>query len=91
MELDWRHRLTLQMLASGNTRGEAATASGVHRQSLLRWRWVSPEFAGLVAAAREAGRDERVYRMWLGHPRRGHRPPTGKGHGGKPRFSYGQR
>jgi hypothetical protein len=68
MELDWRHRLALQMLASGNTLGEAATASGVHRQSLLRWRWESPDFAQAVTAAREAGGDERRYRAWLHTP-----------------------
>lgn len=91
MELDWRHRLTLQMLASGNTLGEAATASGVHRQSLLRWRWESPEFAQAVTAAREAGREERTFRLWLRHPFRGLRPPTGKGHGGAARFVWGRR
>jgi hypothetical protein len=91
MELDWRMNLILRMLASGNTLGEAATASGVHRQSLLRWRWESPEFAQAVVVARETGAIERRYRVWLRHPFRGRRPPAGKGHGGKPAFAYGRR
>lgn len=91
MELDWRMRLILRMLASGNTLGEAAMGAGVHRQSLLRWRWCIPDFAQAVAAARETGKTERAYRLWLRHPFRGKRPPTGKGHGGKPRFTYGRR
>ena len=67
---------------------EASTAAGIHRQTF--WRWVSsmPDFAQAVVAAREEGKAERVYRAWLGHYRRGMRPPTGKGHGGKPRFAY---
>jgi hypothetical protein len=50
-----------------------------------------PEFADAVAAAREVGKEERTFRIFLRHPFRGLRPPTGKGHGGKPRFSYGRR
>ena len=91
MDLDWRMNLVLRMLASGNTLGEAANAAGVHRQSVLRWRWVSPEFAGLVAEALRKGQDERTFRQWLRHPFRGRRPPSGKGHGGTPKFSYGMR
>jgi len=91
MQLDWRMTLILRMLASGNTLGEAATTAGVHRQSLLRWRWEWPEFAELVAEALGKGKDERTFRLWLRHPFRGMRPPAGKGNGGKPRFSYGKR
>lgn len=47
-----------------------------------------PEFADAVAMEREVGKDVRSYLIWLRHPFRGKRPPTGKGHGGKPRFSY---
>ena len=36
-------------------------------------------------------KDERTFRLWLRHPFRGLRPPSGKGHGGKPRFAYGRR
>ena len=51
----------------------------------------SEEFAQAVAEARLQGQAERTYRLWLRHPFRGKRPPTGKGHGGNPRFSYGVR
>ena len=90
MELDWRMDLILRMLAAGNTLGEAAKAAGVHRQSVLRWRWESPGFSGLVDEALEKGKAEREFRLWLRHPFRGCRPPTGKGFRGKPRFSYGR-
>ena len=49
-----------------------------------------PEFADAVAVEREKGKDKRVFRAWLYHPFRGRRPPTGKGHGGKPAFRYGR-
>jgi hypothetical protein len=49
----------------------------------------SPEFAEAVVAAREVGKNEREFRIWLRHPFRGKRPPTGKGHGGKPIFTWG--
>lgn len=91
MELDQRMKLILRLLASGHTLGEAAVVASVHRQTLLRWRWDSPEYSNLVADALEKGKDERTYRLWLRHPFRGKRPPTGKGHGAKPRFAYGRR
>ena len=59
---------------------EAATAAGMTRQGIY-WRCgISPDFAQAVTAARELGRDERTFRLWLRHPFRGKRPPTGKGH-----------
>ena len=70
---------------------EAAAAAGVTRQAVLKWVNASAEFREAVALAREVGHAERVYRAWLGHYRRGMRPPAGKGHGGKPRFSFGRR
>ena len=91
MAWDWRHRIALRKLAEGCTYGEAAAACGISRQALWKRMNASPTFAQAVAAAREAGKAERVYRAWLAHYRRGMRPPTGKGHGGKPRFAYGRR
>ena len=34
----------------------------------------SPEFAQAVALAREVGKEERTFRLWLRHPFRGIRP-----------------
>ena len=89
--MDYRHRLIVAKLREGCTYAQAAAAAGIHRQSLWRWVTGSPEFAAAIAAAREAGEAERTYRLWLRSPFRGKRPPTGKGHGGKPRFTYGRR
>ena len=91
MNFDWRARLILAKIAEGYTYGRAAEAAGVSRQTILDWRNVSEEFAEAVANARKAGEAERRYYRWLHHPFRGMRPPTGKGHGGKPRFIYGRR
>jgi len=89
--MKWQHHLILSKLAEGQTVREASLAAGVHRQTYWRWSNASPEFAQAVTAAREVGRVERTFRLWLRHPFRGKRPPTGKGHGGKPRFTYGRR
>ncbi len=91
MEFDWRGRVVLTKLAEGCTIDEAGCAAGITRQAILKRRVASPEFAEAVRVARETGKAERTYRRWLNHPFRGKRPPTGKGHGGKPRFSYGRR
>ena len=89
-EFDWRGRLVLRRLAEGCTMKEAA-AAGMTRQGVW-WRCgVCQEYAQAVAAARETGKDERTFRLWLRHPFRGLRPPTGRGHGGMPRFTYGRR
>ena len=89
--MTWQHRLILTKLREGCTSREAAATAGIHRQSF--WRWVngSQEFAAEVAQAREVGREERTFRLWLRHPFRGMRPPTGKGHGCKPAFMHGRR
>lgn len=90
-DFDYSGRLILRRIAEGMTMKEAATAAGMTRQGIY-WRCgVSPDFAQAVVAAREAGREERTFRLWLRHPFRGKRPPTGKGHGGPPRFRYGRR
>lgn len=91
MNFDWRGQVILTKLAEGCTLRESAEAAGISRQAVLKRVNTSPDFAYAVAAAREAGTDERTFRLWLRHPFRGRRPPTGKGHGGQPRFSYGRR
>ncbi|MCX6877054.1 MAG: hypothetical protein NTW21_25070 [Verrucomicrobia bacterium] len=91
MNHDWRGRIILVKLAEGCTYGEAAAAAGISRQAVWKRMLAAPDFAQAVATAREAGRDELTFRLWLRHPYRGLRPPTGKGHGGKPRFAYGRR
>lgn len=73
-------------LSAGDTLGEAAQASGIHRQTLLRWRWESAEVDAKIIEALELGRESRRFRLWLRHPFRGLRPPTGRGHGGKPAY-----
>ena len=89
--MEWRRKVIITKLREGLTYGEAAAVVGIHRQSF--WRWVngSEEFAQAVAEARLQGQAERTYRLWLRHPFRGKRPPTGKGHGGPPKYSYGVR
>ena len=89
--MDWKHRVIISKLGEGCTVTEAAAAAGITRQAVLKRMHASPEFAAEVAAARETSRAEREYRLWLRHPCRGKRPPTGKGHGGRPRFAYGRR
>lgn len=91
MELDWRGRIILQKLKEGCTIRESAAAVGITRQAVLKRKNASPSFAQAVAEARETGKEERTYRLWLRHPFRGKRPPMGKGHGGKPKFTYGRR
>jgi hypothetical protein len=91
MKTDWRRHDVLTKLAEGYTFKIAAQVASISRMTLWRWMNSSPEFADAVAASLEAGKKERTYRAWLYHPFRGRRPPTGKGHGGKPRFTYGRR
>jgi len=89
--MNWRHHLIVAKLAEGCLVREAAEVASVHRQTFWRWVRSMPEFAQAVQAARQQGKDERTFRLWLRHPFRGMRPPTGKGHGGKPKFIYGRR
>ena len=90
-DFDWRGRVILSKLREGCTMAEAAMAAGITRQGIY-WRCgMVPGFTAAVTAARETGREERTFRLWLRHPFRGLRPPTGRGHGGNPRFSYGRR
>jgi hypothetical protein len=89
--MDWRRRVILVKLREGLTYGEAAAALGIHRQTFWRWIRESDAYAQAVVLARQEGQTERTFRLWLRHPFRGKRPPTGKGIGGSPRFSYGKR
>lgn len=91
MEPDWKSSVILDKLAEGNTFTEAAAAAGISRRGLFKRRVASPAFDVAVLAAREKGREERTFRLWLRHPFRGKRPPTGKGSLAQPRFSYGRR
>lgn len=87
--MDWKARLILAKISEGQVFREVALAVGISRQSVLKRMKKSPEFAAAVTAARETGKAERTYRLWLRHPFRGCRPPTGRGHGGNPRFRFG--
>jgi len=89
--MTWQHRLIVSKLAEGCLVREAAAAAGIHRQTFWRWLNASPDFAEVVRVARAVGEAERRYRSWLRHPFRGKRPPTGRGHGGRPQFSWGRR
>lgn len=91
MVLDWKARVILTKLIEGCTSREAAAAAGLTKQGVWKRARSNPEFAQAIIEAREAGKEERTFRMWLRHPFRGKRPPTGKGTGGKPRHTYGRR
>lgn len=88
--LPWRRRVVLRKIAEeGATFPEAAAAAGIDRRAVTYWR-ADPAFDALVRQARDLGAEKRTHLLWLRHPFRGKRPPTGKGHGGKPRFSVGR-
>lgn len=91
MPLDWKARVILTKLVEGCTSREAAAAAGMSKQAAWKRARSNPEFAQAIVEARERGKEERTFRLWLRHPMRGKRPPHGRGHGGKPRFSYGRR
>jgi len=89
-DFDWRANVILEKLREGCLFREAAEAAGISRRAVLKRMHRSPAFAAAVAEARATGEAERTYRLWLRHPFRCRRPPT-RGHGGKPRFTYGRR
>ncbi|MDP3851041.1 MAG: hypothetical protein Q8Q59_11095 [Luteolibacter sp.] len=91
MEFDWKGTVILMKLAEGCTIREASAAAGITKQAVAKRVASSPDFAEAVSAARETGKDERTFRLWLRHPFRGCRPPTGKGTRNSPRFTYGRR
>ena len=79
------HKLS-GLLAAGPTLGEAAERVGIHWQTLLRWRWESAVVPEQIEKALALGQEKRRYRLWLRHPFRGLRPPTGRDHGGMPAY-----
>lgn len=90
-DFDWRGRTILRKLREGSTFAEAANAARLTREAVWLRRRRDQAFAQAVSEAREEGRETREYLVWLRHPFRGLRPPTGRGKGGKPRFAYGRR
>jgi hypothetical protein len=89
MDKSWNYRGVVKRLAIGFTFEEAARCSSISRQAVWKRIKKSPDFREAVEVAREAGRKVRDYRLWIRHPFRGKRPPSGKGHGGTPRYRYG--
>jgi len=63
--MNWQHHVILSKLSEGQTVREASLAVGVHRQTFWRWLKASPDFAQAVVAARETGKAERTFRLWL--------------------------
>lgn len=86
MAFDLRATVMLQLFRDGLTFKEVAGAIGITVRAIYN-RMEVTAFAEAVAEAREAGRPNRERLIWYRHPFRGKRPPTGKGHGGKPRFN----
>jgi hypothetical protein len=87
MAFDIRARLILRLIREGNTYVDVAFTLRISRQAIHRRIQRNPDFATAIAEAREEGRPNRERGLWYWHPFRGKRPPTGKGHGGKPRFN----
>jgi len=81
----------LGLLRDGLTYVQVAAALGITRQAIEKRIKKRPEFAAEVLTAREAGKAIREFGIWFRHPFRGKRPPTGKGHGGVPRFGVKRR
>ena len=75
----WRMGLIVRRLAEGCTFHQAARAAGVDRVTVWRWMRTDRAFAEEVVAARRIGEVERVFRLWLHHPRRGFAPACGPG------------
>ncbi|TXH18306.1 MAG: hypothetical protein E6R03_02445 [Hyphomicrobiaceae bacterium] len=88
---DRRNVRFVKYLEEGLTMVQAAKLVGVPYEAMRRRRRRVAGFEDEVMRAMAAGDEERKYRAWLHHPFRGKRPPTGKGHGGKPRYTYGRR
>ncbi|MFT6575070.1 MAG: hypothetical protein ACJA16_003267 [Akkermansiaceae bacterium] len=73
--------------AAGATKTGAARSAGVARRTLYRWLDADLDLLMEFHAAWTAAEKKRTYRLWLNHPFRGLRPPTGKGTRSRPRFS----
>ena len=77
-----------------STSDSQALPAGTRLEEFVIERVLGAGGFGITYLARDTrleGQAERTFRLWLRHPFRGKRPPTGKGHGGSPRFSYGAR
>ena len=91
MGFDMRGRLILRLFREGMIFRDVAQTLRISREC-INWRIKNhPGFAEAVKEAREAGKVIRERAIWYRHPFRGMRPPTGKGHGGKPRFGVKRR
>lgn len=89
MNKSWKYLVVLEGLMRGCTFQQAARRSSLSRQAIWKRMKRDAAFSQEVTVAREEGRKLREYLIWVLHPFRGRRPPTGKGHGGLPRFRYG--
>ena len=85
MAFDIRARLILRLIREGMIYEEVALTLRITRQAIHRRIQRNSDFAAAVAELREEGRPNRERGLWYWHPIRGIRPPTGKGHVGKPR------
>ncbi len=83
--------MILRLLREGMDYKDTAKTLRLHRMTIYFRIKRNPAFAEAVKEAREEGREIRERRHWFQHPFRGKRPPTGKGHGGKPRFGVKRR
>ena len=91
MELDMQSRAILHFFREGRIFREVASIFRISREVITGRMKRNPEFANAVKQAREEGKSARDFWIWVRHSRRGMRPPFGKGHGGKPRFSIKRR
>ena len=82
-----RKQKALAAILSGSTKKDAARAAGIDRKTLYRGLDADLDFLMEFDAAWTRGEQKRTYRLWLNHPFRGLRPPTGRGTRSRPRFS----
>lgn len=88
---DRRNVRFVRYLSEGLTVSQALKLIGINHETMRKRRMRLAGFEAEVQRGLSEGEEERKYRAWLHHPFRGKRPPTGKGHGGKPRYTYGRR
>jgi len=77
----------LSLIEEGATKSKAAKTIGYNRLTLYRWLEADGCFSLDFDEAWETGKQKREYLLWLNHPFRGLRPPTGKGTRSRPRYS----
>jgi len=90
-DFDVRARLILRLTREGMTFVEVAETLRISIATIRKRKNTNPQFREALQEAREQGREVRDYNLWYHHYRRGKRPPTGKGHGGIPRFGVKRR